>query len=87
MQKDTAEPLIPQEPEKKDNHGVGVFWFIVAGFCFALNFVFAKLLYTGQPDLMPMQLLTYRGIISSIIMLVIVNRNLKYVVWDSIGKD
>ena len=64
---------------------MGVFWFVVAGFCFALNFIFAKLLYQGQPDLLPLQLLTYRGIISSIIMLITVNRNLKHVVWDSIN--
>ena len=59
MKKDIQEQLIEPEanaPEeaKKDNHAVGVFWFIVAGFCFALNFIFGKLLYESQPDLMPL---------------------------------
>ena len=70
--------------DNEDDHAVGVFWFIMAGFCFALNFIFGKLVYTSQPELLPLQLLTYRGIISTLIMALILNRRIKHVVWDSI---
>lgn len=65
----------------------GVLFFILAGFCFALNFIFAKVIYENKPQTTPLQVLAYRSIISTGLMTIKVNRNLKYVCWDSIEGD
>ena len=71
----------------KDNPALGVFWYCTSFFFFSLNFVFAKCVYTYQPELTSNQLLFYRSIISTIFSVLTVNVNLKHVCWDSITSD
>ena len=71
----------------KDNPKLGVFFWILSGVCFALNFIFAKVIYENKPQTTSMQLLSYRAIISTGLMMIKVNKDLKYVCYDSIGSD
>ena len=73
--------------EAKDNPKLGVIFFILSGVSYAFNFIFAKIIYETKPQTNPYQLLSYRAIISTGLMLIKVNRNLKYVCYDSIKAD
>ena len=78
---------VKEETEMKDNPALGVFWYCTSFFFFSLNFVFAKCVYTYQPELTSNQLLFYRSVISTIFSVLTVNVNLKHVCWDSITSD
>ena len=39
----------PVEPAKADNPKLGVFFYILSGVSFALNFIFAKVIYENKP--------------------------------------
>ena len=79
-----AEEELKSPVAKKDNPRLGVIFFILSGVSFAFNFIFAKIIYESKPQTSPLQLLAYRSIISTAIMAVTINRNLKYVMFDSI---
>ena len=84
---DKAQEEVKSSAPKKDNPTLGVIYFLIAGISFAFNFIFAKIIYESKPQTTPIQVLAYRSIISTGIMILKVNRNLKYVVWDSIESD
>jgi hypothetical protein len=50
----------------------------------SFTFLSSKFLYNRHTDIQPYQLLTLRGIISTIFTIALVNKDLKYVVWDSV---
>ena len=100
MEKSLDEPnsallqkLTPEEGNKadsapkKDNPKLGILFFILSGISFAFNFIFAKIIYENKPQTTPMQLLSYRAIISTGSMAIKVNRNLKSVCYDSIESN
>jgi len=70
-----------------DNPTKGVVYYLLQGFFFQLNFIFAKVLYERNPSLTPFQLLFYRSLFTTIIMMLVVNRNLKKTVWDSVNRS
>jgi hypothetical protein len=47
-----------------DNPPLGIAYFLIAGFFFCLNFTCGKILYTSQPSLTTIQLLSLRAVIS-----------------------
>ena len=71
----------------KDNPKLGVTYMIIMGIFFASAYLCAKFLYESHPDLTPSQLLTYRGIITSLLMLIWLNRNYKVILWDSLRTE
>ena len=73
--------------EKKDNPTLGVIFFTLSGITFALNFIFAKVIYVNKPQTSALQVLVYRSIMSTAIMIIMINKNLKHVMWDSIPRD
>ena len=74
---------MPAAPAK-DNPKLGVIFFLLSGISFAFNFIFAKVIYETKPQTDPYQLLSYRAIISTGLMAIKVNKNVKYVCYDSI---
>jgi len=83
--KSTAESSqTKKSAEKEGNPALGIFFFIVSGFCFALNFIFAKVIYENKPMTTPLQVLAYRSIISTGLMMLKVNKDLKKVCYDTI---
>lgn len=69
-----------------DNPTKGVVYYLLYGFFFQLNFIFAKVLYERNPSLTPFQLLFYRSMLSTLIMVIYVNRDLKKTIWDSVNR-
>ena len=69
-----------------NNPTKGVVYYLMAGLFFQLNFIFAKVLYERNPALTSFQLLFYRSLISTMIMVAVVNKDLKKTVWDSINR-
>ncbi len=62
-------------------------YFILAGLAFAFNFIFAKIIYETKPDTTPLQVLAYRSIISTAMMALKVNTDLKKVCYDGIESN
>lgn len=82
-----APPAEVELKQKIDSPTLGALLFILSGIAWALNFIFGKLIYESKPQTTPLQLLAYRSIISSAILIIIVNRNLKKVMWDNIPRN
>ena len=59
-------------------------FFLLCEISFAFNFILAKVIYETKPQTNPYQLLSYRAIISTGLMAIKVNKNVKYVCYDSI---
>ena len=78
--------LLKPNPPKKDNPKLGVAFYLMSGFFLSLNYILGKTIYVHKPLTTPFQILAYRSIISTVMMIIKVNRNLKYVVWDSIER-
>ena len=78
------EPTKENKAPNKDNPKLGILFFILSGLSFAFNFIFAKVIYENKPATTPLQVLAYRSIISTGLMAIKVNRNLKQVMWDGI---
>ena len=72
---------------KKDNPTLGVIYRLLGDLFFALNFIFAKIIYESKPETSPYALLSYRSIISTGLMALKLNKNLKHVCYDSIEPD
>ena len=51
-----------------------------------LNFVCAKLLYESQPGLTSNQLLFNRYAISVVVVILLINKDLKSIMWDSVDR-
>jgi drug/metabolite transporter (DMT)-like permease len=73
--------------EKEDSPPIAVFFTVLSGICFAFNLICGKLLYSSHPNLSPTQLLCYRAILSCGMLIIMVNRKLKFVMVDSIDKE
>jgi hypothetical protein len=82
----SSSPLLPPA-ERVDNPGLGVTYWCVSGFVYCLNFLAAKLIYQNHPTLDSPQFLVYRSTLSLIILIVVHNKNLKYIMKDSIPRD
>ena len=50
---DTEKEKQKADGPKNDNPKLGVTFFILSGFCFALNFIFAKIIYVNKPQTTP----------------------------------
>jgi hypothetical protein len=70
--------------EKVTNKKTVVVTYILAGVCFCLNGLAAKLLYDRHPEMSSWHLLAYRASVSCVISVIMQNTNLKYVMYDSV---
>ena len=70
-----------------DNPTKGIIFYLLHGLIFQFNFIFAKILYERNASLTQFQLLFYRSVISTVIMVGLVNKDLKKTVYDSVNKD
>ena len=74
------------EDEAK-NKNTAVVTYILGGVCFCLNGLAAKLLYHKHPEMSSWQLLAYRASVSCVISALMHNKNLKYVMYDSVPQS
>jgi drug/metabolite transporter (DMT)-like permease len=82
-----TDQLAPEETkptEKPDNPRLGILYFCLSGFIFCLNFMCGKVLYEHHPDLSTTQLLVYRSTISIIMLIIYLNKQIKYIMYNSI---
>ena len=77
-----AEVAGTEEGEEKRNKAVRTY--ILGGVCFCLNAFAAKLLYHRHPEMSSWHLLAYRASVSCVISALMINKNLKYVMYDSV---
>lgn len=73
--------------DKPDNPTKGIFFYLLAGSIICINLLSAKFLYERNPELNGALLLVYRSALSSVILCVYHNTNLRYVIYDSIDKS
>ena len=75
------------QKEMGENAYLGIVYFVASTFFFASIFVLAKFIFIRQPDLSPLELVTYRSMIASVMMIVKLNVNIKNVMYDSVTRD
>lgn len=78
---------VKKQIEKPDNPPLGIFYFCLSGFIFCLNFLCGKVLFEHHPDLGSSQLMVYRSTVSCLILIVMLNKRLKYIMIDSIDRS
>jgi drug/metabolite transporter (DMT)-like permease len=72
------------QAEKPINHAKGVFWINVHYVCLSFNFLLLKVLYNRMPNLSSNQVLCVRSMLSSLWLLVALNKKIKFYMWESV---
>jgi len=75
-----------EEEYKFERHGLGKIYFIMSINLQCLSFLCAKVLFEHHANLGPCPLLVYRSSISCLILIVYLNKNLKYTLYDCIDR-
>ena len=76
----------PPLTTSSDNPTLGIAYFLIAGFFFCLNFTCGKILYTSQPNLTNIQLLSLRALISMAMLSIFNFGQLKNIMYDSVDR-
>lgn len=72
---------------KEDNPTLGIIYFLASGVIMCLNFTTAKVLYHSHPDMTTAQLMFYRASTSTIVLGIMLNKDYKDLVIDSVERD
>jgi len=72
--------------QKKDQKWKGVIYINIYGLCVAICMLLASFLYYKHKSMQPEQLLFLRSAVATLLCVIIVNKNLKYAMYDSIEK-
>ena len=71
----------------KDNPKIGVLWYIVYTIKMSAILYITKGLYQLNPDIEVLQVTMMKACISIVILIIVLNKNLKYVMYDRIDPD
>ena len=77
---------MPLLPKRKERPLYGCLAGIVAQSTGATYAISTKALFDRHDNMHPMQMAAIRSVISGLILLVVLNRDLKYVMWDNVDK-
>ena len=72
--------------EKKDERWKGVLYINIYGILLSLCILLASMVYHRNPEMLPEELLFLRGIAGTFLCIAIVNKDLKYAVYDGVPK-
>ena len=76
---------IPDKPTK-DERWKGVLYINLYGILFAVCLLLASFMYKRHPNIQPEQLLIIRSVIATLLCMVIVNKDLKYAMYDGVPR-
>lgn len=74
-------------PEIKDNPRAGVMWYIVYTFKLTAILYITKGLYALNPGIEVLQITSSKALISVAILIIVLNKNLKYIMYDRVDPD
>ena len=70
-----------------DNRWKGVLLMNIYCFTISLTFLAGKYIFVRNPQIHPQQMLFLRGFLACIILIIGVNKDLKYAVYDNVKRD
>ena len=74
-------------PEIKDNPRIGVLWYIVYTLKMTTILYITKALYALNPDIEVLQVTSMKALISILILVLVLNVNLKHIMYDRVDPD
>ena len=74
-------------PEIQDNPKIGVLYYILYTMKLTAILYITKGLYALNPDIEVLQVTSMKAIISMLILIIVLNKNLKHVMYDCIDPD